>query len=353
MWNPFRSVAPVVEVKAAAGVSTTSEQGFVQFSQSAAVNYAMAVPTISRARDLLASVVGAATIEQYAQQLDPVTGETSHINLAPTGWMDRPDPAVTRNFLLANTFGDMFMFGRAFWLVTQRYASGYPAAFTWLPAADIQTADQQPPQWFGPSPQVTFGGQQIPSGDLVQFLAPITGLIYTAQRAIRTAYRLDAAAERFSLTEIPSGYLQQVGGEPMTGDELADLAAAWATARQENAIGALNESVKWVESSTDPSKLQLTEGRAYSSLELARACSVPPYLVGVAVGGYTYQNAEQARGDLVTFGARPYIDCIEQTLSGPNVLPRGRYCKLGLGVWLRDPLGHSTSLEQAVDIAQV
>jgi hypothetical protein len=353
MRNPFKSVAPAVEVKAAAGVSTTSDQGFVQFSQSAAVNYAMAVPTISRARDLLASVVGAATIEQYAQQLDPVTGETSHIDLAPTGWMDRPDPAVTRNFLLANTFSDLLFFGRAFWLITSRYANGYPASFTWLPAADIQTGDQQPPQWFGPSPQVTFGGQQIPSGDLVQFLSPITGLIYTAPRAIRTAYRLDAAADRFSLTEIPSGYLQQVGGEPMTGDELADLAAAWATARQENAIGALNESVKWVESSTDPSKMQLADARQYQALEMARLANIPPYLVGVAVGGYTYQNAEQARGDLVTFGARPYIDAIEQTLSGPNVLPRGRYCKLGLGVWLRDPLGHTTSLEQAVDIAQV
>jgi hypothetical protein len=353
MRNPFKSVAPAVEVKAAAGVSTTSEQGFVQFSQSAAVNYAMAVPTISRARDLLASVVGAATIEQYAQQLDPVTGETSHIDLAPTGWMDRPDPAVTRNFLLANTFSDLLFFGRAFWLITSRYANGYPASFTWLPAADIQTADQQPPQWFGPSPQVTFGGQQIPSGDLVQFLSPITGLIYTAPRAIRTAYRLDAAADRFSLTEIPSGYLQQVGGEPMTGDELADLAAAWATARQENAIGALNESVKWVESSTDPSKMQLTDARQHQALEMARLANIPPFLVGVSVGGYTYQNAEQARGDLVTFGARPYIDCIEQTLSGPNVLPRGRYCKLGLGVFLRDPLGHTTSLEQAVDIAQI
>ena len=233
MRNPFRSVAPVVEVKAAAGVSTTTAQGFVQFSQSAAVNYAMSVPTISRARDLLASVVGAATIEQYAQQLDPVTGETSHVDLAPTGWMDRPDPAVTRNFLLANTFGDLFMFGRAFWLITSRYANGYPASFTWLPAADIQTADQQPPQWFGPSPQVTFGGQQIPSGDLVQFLSPITGLIYTAPRAIRTAYRLDAAAERFDAKALTNTY-QMIKVVRMVG-------AKWGFSLLEDAPGEFNK----------------------------------------------------------------------------------------------------------------
>ncbi len=348
MRNPFKSVAPAVEVKAAAGVSTNTDQGYVQFSQSANVNYAMSVPTISRARDLLASVIGAAEVKQYAIQRDPVTGEDSKLDLVPAGWMERPDPAVTRNFLLANTFSDLLFFGRSFWLITSRYANGYPASFTWLPAADIQTMDQAPPQWFGPSPEVTFNGQQIPSGDLVQFLSPITGLIYTGWRAIRTAYRLDAAADRFSLTEIPSGYLQQVGGEPMTGDELADLAAAWATARQENAIGALNESVKWVESSTDPSKMQLADARNYQALEMARLANIPPYLVGVAVGGYTYQNAQQARADLVSFGCRPYLDCIEQTLSGPNVLPRGRYCELDLGVFLRDPLGIEIPLPDQV-----
>jgi len=44
----------------------------------------------------------------------------------------------------------------------------------------------------------------------------------------------------------------------------------------------------------------------------------------------TYQNAEQARQDLYLFGARIYMDVIEQTLSGDDVLPRGRYVEFDI-----------------------
>ena len=39
----------------------------------------------------------------------------------------------------------------------------------------------------------------------------------------------------------------------------------------------------------------------------------------------TYQNAEQARQDLYLFGARIYMDAIEQTFSSAQCLPRNRY----------------------------
>jgi len=94
--------------------------------------------------------------------------------------------------------------------------------------------------------------------------------------------------------------------------------------------------VQWHESSIDPNKLQLTTARQYQSLELARLTNVPPYLVGAPTGtGMTYQNAVQARGDLIDFGAMPYITAIEDTLSGPNVLPQGRFVLLDVEAWTR------------------
>ena len=71
-------------------------------------------------------------------------------------------------------------------------------------------------------------------------------------------------------------------------------------------------------------------------MELARVANIPPYLVGVAVGGYTYQNAQQARQDLYLFGAKPYIDCIQETLSMDNVLARGRHVEFDLDDYLGD-----------------
>lgn len=123
----------------------------------------------------------------------------------------------------------------------------------------------------------------------------------------------------------------------MTAEELGELAAGWSAARRNNSIGALNDFVEWKEFNSDPSKLQLVEARQYQALELARLANIPPYLVGAPTGsGMTYQNALQARQDLYLFGAKPYMDCIEETLSGDNVLPRGRHVEFDLDDYLND-----------------
>ena len=298
---------------------------------------ALQLPTISRARDLIASMIGSLDLVQYRLQWDPTEQEYEKVYVEGEAWFTRPDPAVTRAFLMANTFSDLLMYGRAFWYVTSRYQTGYPASFEWLPAANITTVDQGGPQWFKPSDQVEFNGVTLPTENLIQFLSPIMGIVYSGATAMDTAYKLDAAARRFASTEIAAGYLKQTGGEPMTSDELGELAAAWSAARRNNSIGALNEFVDWREFSSDPSKLQLVEARQYQALELARLANIPPYLVGAPTGsGMTYQNALQARQDLYLFGAKPYLQCIEQTLSGDNVIPRGRHIEFDLDDYLGD-----------------
>ena len=319
-----------------AEIGSNVARNYETYSTSVSRERAMSVPTVSRARDLIGSLIGAGEIQQHAVQFDG--NGTVDVPLPAESWMYRPDPAVTRNFLLSWTFDDLFFYGRAFWGVTARYANGFPSAFTWLPAADVQTRDQAGPLWYGPSQSVTFNGTEIPARDLVQFLSPIQSVLTMGARAIQTAIRLDSAADRFASNEIPAGWLKQTSGEPMSATELADLASAWSEARATNSIAALNDSVDWVESSQDPSKLQLSDARNFQSLALANIANIPAYLVGAPTGsGMTYQNAEQARQDLWLFAARPYIDAIEQTLSGDNVIPRGRYIKLDVASFLQLP----------------
>ena len=50
----------------------------------------------------------------------------------------------------------------------------------------------------------------------------------------------------------------------------------------------------------------------------------------------TYANAQQARQDLYLFGAKPFVDAIEQTLSMNNVTPRGRYIELDVKSYLEE-----------------
>lgn len=325
--------APTPEIRAAAG-GASQIGALYTYSVGAGVERALSVPTISRARDLIASMIGSLDLKQYTLQW---TGENyEEIEIPGESWFTRPDPRLTRNFIMANTFSDLFFYGRAFWHVRTRYSNGFPASFEWLPAGMTTTEDQAGPQWFGISNQVNFGGFHIPTEDVVQFLSPINGLLYYGARAIDIALRLDIAAKRFASNEIAAGYLQQSDGEPLSGDELADLAAAWSSARANNAIGALNQYVKYVQFDTDPSKLQLHEGREHAALELSRMANIPPYLIGIPTGGMTYQNAQQARQDLYLFGAKPFIAAIEETLSLDSITPRGRHVRFDIEGYLNE-----------------
>ena len=78
----------------------------------------------------------------------------------------------------------------------------------------------------------------------------------------------------------------------------------------------------------------MNQSREFQALEMARLANIPPYLVGVSVPGYTYQNADSARYDLYQFAAKPLIECIEQTLSMNNILPRGRYVEFDVSAYL-------------------
>jgi phage portal protein BeeE len=121
----------------------------------------------------------------------------------------------------------------------------------------------------------------------------------------------------------------------MTSQELADMAASFAAAREEQTIAALNEFVDYVPNTANPDDLQLTDARTFQSLEMARLANIPPFLVGAPTGGgMNYQNSAESNKLLYLYGSKPYIECIEQTLSMNNVIPRGRYVELDVSTYL-------------------
>jgi phage portal protein BeeE len=271
----------------------------------------------------MASVIGCMPLKMYNEIWNG--DEMEKMPLAPRTWLRRPDPTVPYQFLMSWTFDDLLFFGRAFWYITSRTADGYPATFTRLPAGSVTTTDMVGPVWFAPSKEVFFNGGQLDPKDLVQFLSPAQGLIYAAPSAIETALKLEQARNRNATSAIPAGILKQTGGEPLSAQELADLAASFNAARATNQTAALNEYLNYQETLTSPDKMLLIESSQYQSLECARLANVPPYLVGVATGAYSYQSAQQARADLYIFGVKMYAEAIAQTLSLNNVLPNGTH----------------------------
>jgi hypothetical protein len=305
---------------------------YYSYVEGTARNRAMSVPTISRSRDLMASVIGCMNLKMYTEMWNG--SEMEKMPLAPRTWLRRIDPSVPNNFLLSWLFDDLFFFGRSFLYVTSRTADGYPSSFTRLPAAMVQTLDQAGPVWFAPSKDIVFNGGGLDPNDVVQFLSPIQGIIYMSETAVATALKLEAARYRNSSSAIPAGILRQTGGEPLSAQELADLAAAFNAARETNQTAALNEFVTYTETLTSPDKMLLIDSAEFQAMEMARLCNIPPYLAGISVGSYSYQSSAEARMDLWTFGVRAYADCIAGTLSQNNILPNGTYVEFDVEQYL-------------------
>jgi phage portal protein BeeE len=299
-------------------------------------NLAVSVPTLNRALDIFKSVIGSMPLRMYNEVWDETEREMTKVYIAPRSWLRRPDPTVSAQFLLSWTLDDLMMFGRAFWYITSRTADGYPATFTRLPAGSITTTDMAGPVWFAPSSQVYFQGGEIDPANLVQFLSPSQGIIYSSQSAIETALKLEAARNRNASSSIPAGVLKQTGGEPLSAQELADLASAFNAARATNQTAALNEYLTYTETNSTPDKMLLIEASQYQALEMARVANVPPYLVGVATGAYSYQSSQQARADAYLFGVKLYADAIAGALSMDNVLPRGTYVEFDADEYLEE-----------------
>jgi hypothetical protein len=323
-------------VKAAAGAANIGN--FLYYQTGSDEMKALSVPTVSRSRDLIAGLIGSLELKHYQKVWNSIDEEYNEVYLPLEPWMERPDPKVSRSFFYVNIFSDLFFYGVAYAYITKRYApqgggsQGFPAAFTWLPAANISSTEQTGiPQFYGPSNELEFNGQPLDVSNVVQFISPIEGILKVGARAINTSIWLDQAADRYAQLETVPGYLQQVDGEDLSGEDLGSLASAWAQARKQNAIGALSRQVEFREYKQNPQDV-VSEQRKYQALEMARLCNIPAYLVSAPTEGasMTYQNAQQARQDLYLFGARIYLDCIEQTLSADNILPRGRYVEFNM-----------------------
>jgi hypothetical protein len=324
---------------------------YYSYVEGDARNRAMSVPTISRARDLMASVLGCMQFKMYNEIWNG--NEMEKLPIAPRTWLRRVDPTLPNSFILSWTFDDLFFYGRAFWYVTSRTADGYPASFTRLPAAMVQTLDQAGPVWFAPSKQVVFQGAELDPNDVIQFLSPIQGIIYMSTQAVATALKLEGARYRNASSAIPAGVLRQTGGEPLSAQELADLAAAFNVARETNQTAALNEFVMYTETLTSPDKMLLIDAAEFQGKDLARLCNIPMYLAGFDVGSYAYTSSAEARMDLWTFGVRAYADCIAGTLSQNNVLPNGTYVEFDVeqyltGEYSMDEMRETTEQERVV-----
>jgi hypothetical protein len=327
LFQKSREIIASVEpsVKAAVGASSYSPlRSFVSWQQGQRRARSMTLPVIVRGRDLICNTIAGMKLEMYREMWNGE--EMEEVPLAPRSWLSRIDKSVPNQFIICWSIDDLIFEGRCFWLVEERSADGYPMSFTRLPAAMVQTLDQQGECFFGPSKQIVFNGIQLDPRDVIQFISPMQSLNSTGARAVEIALRVEESRLRASQSVLPSGYLKQTGGEPLSAQELSDLAAQFNLARTSgNNTAALNEFLEYVPTQATPDKMLMIESADYSARDLGRILGVPSYLLSVSIGAYSYQSSQQSRIDLWTYACKALADCITETLSSDNVLPHGTY----------------------------
>ena len=323
----------------AGNIGANSVGNFYSYTEGVLRNNAMTVPTIARARDLIASVVATTELCMYKRQWNDQTREMEEIEIAPRSWLAQPDPTLPYSTFMAWLLDDLFFFGRGFLFINSRTADGFPNSFQRLPAAMINTRDQAGPVWYAPSNEVYFQGGRIEPENLVQIISPVQGIVYQSELSVQTAIRLEKARYRNATSTIPAGVLKITGGEPLTQQEMADLAAAFNSARENNQTAAISQDVDYQPTTANPANMMLMEAANFQALEACRITNIPPYLAGIDIGSYQYSSGKQAREDLYLFAARVYMDAIAQTLSMNNVLPQGTIVRFDIDDWIADVEG--------------
>lgn len=103
---------------------------YYSYIEGPARNNAMSVPTVSRARDLMASVIGCMSLKQYSEIWNG--NEMEKLPMAPRTWLRKIDPTNYNGFILSWTFDDLFFLGVRFGISrrapltdTQRHLADY------------------------------------------------------------------------------------------------------------------------------------------------------------------------------------------------------------------------------------
>lgn len=271
-------------------------------------------PAVTRCRNLICGTIGQLPLNVFDANKQPIDN----------GLLKQPERNRPRMVTMTKTLEDILFEGRAYWLVTERYANGFPAFVHHISPDRVD--DQSYP--------ARVDGKEVADLDLIRFSSPNDPLLRAGARAIRTALQLEAAAYRAALSPMPQGLFQPDGEEQFENDDVKKFLADWRNARQQNADGYIPAGVKYQTLSWSPEQLQLIAARENADARIATLCGIDAEQVNVSTTSRTYFNSFDKRKEFLDFTLGPYMQAIEDRLSMGDVTPRGQYAKFNVDAFL-------------------
>lgn len=273
---------------------------------------AMAIPTVARGRQIITGQVARLALAS-------MTGDEPSAQVP--AWISQPERHRARALTLTWLVDAMIFYGRGWLVCTERYATGWPARWEWVPEHLIdQTPDGRP----------LVAGRALDPRDVVRIDGPHEGLLAYGQEPLRDARAARRAAGRAMNNPVPSIELHQIAGDKMSEPEITSLINRWAEARagKNGGVAFTNKSLEARVHGQAAEQL-LIAGQNASALDLTRAMNLPAWAADVSVSGssLTYTNVAARAQELLDITLAPYLDAITGRLSMDDILPRGTWCR--------------------------
>lgn len=285
---------------------------------------AMAVPTVARARNLIAGTISTLPLHLYRKS----TGE----ELGSPRWLEQPDYRQPRSVTLSATVDALFHFGVAYWEVTEIYEGidGRPSAFAFVNNDRVsfnlnQNNTEVENYLVDGVARPNFG-----VGSLVTFQGINEGILNNGGRTIRAALDLEKAAAIAAATPIPSGYISSSGPD-LPPDQITGLLSQWKLARQQRSTAFLSASLQYHATSFSPKDMMYSEAAQHLSTQLARLCNIPAYMVSSEMNNsMTYSNVMDERRQFVDMTLKPLYAAIEDRLSMNDITNSQNYVRFSI-----------------------
>ncbi len=210
-------------------------------------------------------------------------------------WVSSPDPTWYPNGIgdaLKAAVRSYYGWGDAFLVVTARYASGFPSAWTVLDPATVSV------QLLNGRRSYRANEQPLNPDDVVQISRNPMGLRgQSALSAYGAAMWGSVAAGDLSKTINDSGVPNAVikSHRKLTDVQARKIQDQWvtATASRRGAPAILPPELDFTPLAFSPKDLLLLDAQEFNAKVIATAFGVPPFLLNMALdGGLTYQNPE-------------------------------------------------------------
>lgn len=273
---------------------------------------AMAIPAVARGRSLICGQAARLALTAVGAQ-GPLSPQPSIIA--------QPERFRARALTMSWAVDAMLFHGRAWLLITERYADGgKPRRLAWAPEHAVG--------WNPNTGRFTAWGQDVPLDDVIRVDGPHEGVLNYGRAPLRAARALSRAAARAAANPVPSIDLHQTGGDKLSQQEIDSLIDRWMRARSGR-----NGGVAFTSPTVEAKPLGqaveqlLIQGRQQAEKECAQLLNLPAWAVDAAVAGssLTYSNVPSRSRELLDYTLQPYMDAICGRLSLDDVLPHGTW----------------------------